>query len=103
MLMLNLAIEIFIRFIYIPSCSQKDLTTLYIVHCVYIHIYTYIHREDEIKLKTSVWKSQHIRQMSASNIILSQVEVETQAHSQRISTIWENNNQHQFGAGNLIN
>lgn len=47
--------------------------------------------------------------MSASNIILSQVEVETQAHSQRISTIWENNNQHQFGAdlgskaGNLIN
>ena len=52
---------------------------------IYIHIYTYIHREeDEIKLKTSVWKSQHIRQMSASNIILSQVEVGTQTHSQRI-------------------
>ena len=44
MLMLNLAIEIFIRFIYILSCSaKKGLTTLYIVHCVYIHIYTYIH------------------------------------------------------------
>ena len=76
---------------------------------IYIHIYTYIYREDEIKLKTSVWKSQHIRQMSASNIILSQVEVGTRTHSQRISTNWENNQQHQFGAdlgskaGNLIN
>lgn len=59
-------------------------SAMYIYVCVFV--YTHIHTDQtEIKLKTNVWESQHYqanefpRQMSASNIILSQVEVGTES------------------------